>query len=99
MNIEDFKPYEQFAWSEVEDFPWNDWKECALDAGLSEEFSSVGRSVMREAFQHSWNDELSKECGWKDNGREMIAQAKVKPDQTLARWQHLLETDGLYLEG
>lgn len=45
-------------------YPWDDWKEAALKAGVDEEVAQAGRDAMREAANHGWGDDLMKECGW-----------------------------------
>ena len=67
------------------DYPWDRWEKAALTIGLSPELASAGRSVFREAFQHSWPDDLMVECGWLDGGTRMIYQALAFPAQCLAR--------------
>jgi len=54
----------------------------------------LGRAVMREAHQHNWRDHLKIECGWNDDGEEMLELALSEPEQAAKRWEHLLQTDG-----
>lgn len=75
------------------DYPWDRWEKAALTIGLSRELASAGRSVFREAFQHSWSDDLMVECGWLDGGTRMIYQAIAFPEQCLARWTALYAQD------
>lgn len=77
------------------DYPWDRWEKAALTIGLSPELASAGRSVFREAFQHSWPDDLMVECGWLDGGTRMIYQALAFPEQSLARWTALYAQDNL----
>ena len=81
-------------------YPWDEWKQEALAAGLFPETASLGRAVMREAFQHNWCDQLKYECGIynADTAAGMIACAKEQPDLVEARWRWLLETDGLRID-
>lgn len=75
-------------------FAWDDWQERARAAGVAAGLAQLGRSLMREADQHGWREELQRECGWDDDGAAMIALALSKPDEALARWSRLLDTDG-----
>jgi len=78
-------------------YPWDDWQRAALAAGVADELANLGRAVMREAYQHSWCEELRDECG---AGREeaaegMIFEALEQPNWAHSRWSWLLATDGL----
>jgi len=75
-------------------YPWDFWEKRALEAGLARELAVLGRAVMREAHQHNWRNHLKTECGWSDNGAEMLELALSKPEQAAERWEHLLQTDG-----
>lgn len=78
-------------------YPWDLWQHEALDAGLAPELATLGRAVMREAYQHDWCDRLKYECGIDnpDTAAGIIACAKEQPFLTENRWQWLLVTDGL----
>lgn len=78
-------------------YPWDLWQREALDAGLAPELAALGRSVMREAYQHDWCDRLKYECGINNphTAAGMILCAKDQPFLTETRWQWLLATDGL----
>jgi hypothetical protein len=39
-------------------FPWDDWQIEAVAAGVGPDLASLGRAVMREAYQHDWCDRL-----------------------------------------
>ena len=81
-------------------FPWDDWQREALASGLDAELASLGRAVMREAYQHDWCDRLKYECGI-DNAATaagMTSCAKDQPHVVEARWQWLLATDGLRVD-
>ena len=75
-------------------YPWDFWETRAIEAGLPEELAILGRAVMREAHQHNWNPHLQAECGWLDNGEQMLELATSEPHKAKKRWEHLLETDG-----
>lgn len=75
-------------------FPWDHWKERALAAGMRPELAVLGRAVMREAYQHAWNEDLQRVCGWEDEGNAMLVAALEAPEQAAAEWQSLLDTDG-----
>ena len=81
------------------EYPWDDWQRDALAAGLDPELATLGRAVMREADQHGWCDSLKYECGIQGESPEisagMILSAQEQPEWQKARWQWLLETDGL----
>ena len=78
-------------------YPWDDWHREALASGLDAQLASLGRAVMREAYQHNWCDRLKYECGIDnvDTAAGMISCAKDQPHLVEARWQWLLATDGL----
>jgi len=76
-------------------YPWDDWERMALAAGLSSALASLGRSLMREADQHSWCGRLRRECGWNDDGRSLLGRLLAQPRRTAARLQWLYATDGL----
>lgn len=75
-------------------YPWDDWQRMALARGVPEELATLGRAVMREAHQHAWGERLRSLCGWKDEGRRMIALALRSPETARLRWGWLLESDG-----
>ncbi len=79
---------------EVGDFPWDRWETQAKAAGVIDDLVQLGRSLMREAVQHTWDDNLQKECGWSDNGAAMIQLALSDPEAARKRWNHLMQTDG-----
>jgi hypothetical protein len=78
-------------------YPWDDWQRAAEAAGVAPELATLGRSVMREAYQHDWCAQLKYECGLDnpDTAAGMIACAREQPHLMEARWQWLLATDGL----
>ena len=75
-------------------YPWDFWETRALEAGLANELAVLGRAVMREAVQHNWRPQLQAECGWNDEGEEMLELALSEAKQAAERWEHLLQTDG-----
>lgn len=75
-------------------YPWDRWERKALAAGVPVELATLGRAVMREAYQHDWEARLKALCGWSDWGRCMIEQAVRMPAVMQQRWQRLLDTDG-----
>ena len=75
-------------------FPWDLWEQKAKDAGISDALAAIGRSVMREAVQHSWPADLMSECGWVDGGNQMIAFAHDDANAAETRWRYLLDSDG-----
>jgi hypothetical protein len=76
-------------------YPWDDWERAALAAGLDKDLAGLGRLVMREAFQHLWDERLQSLCGWRDQGQEMIKRALRAPRKMRQQWDILLRTDGL----
>lgn len=75
-------------------YAWDRWELQALAASLPRELAQLGRAVMREAVQHTWEPELQAECGWEDAGQAMLALAQREPRAATVRWEHLLATDG-----
>lgn len=75
-------------------YPWDAWHRWAIAQGLNESLAELGRSVIREAYQHDWNARLKSLCGWKDDGRRMVRLALYSPETARKRWQRLLDTDG-----
>lgn len=76
------------------DYPWDGWQRWAFAQGVPLELAELGRSVIREAWQHGWSEALRAECGWRDDGRAMLALARTNPARAEARWSDLLDTDG-----
>lgn len=106
MNPSPFPNFQPYEPTEVDNriagclpgaYPWDDWQHEALAAQVFPELAALGRSVMREVYQHGWCDALKYECGIDnpETGAAMIASAKEQPDLTASRWQWLLVTDGL----
>ena len=78
------------------DYPWDHWVARARVDGVGEELAGLGRSLVREFFQHGWSPKLGPFCGYGDPaGARMIAFAKDVPEIAGERWQWLLDTDGL----
>jgi len=75
-------------------YAWDEWQQRAKAAGVAEDLAQLGRSLMREADQHSWPEELQAECGWDDDGATMIALAVADPTAARDRWSWLMNTDG-----
>jgi len=75
-------------------YPWDDWEKDALAAGVPKDLAGLGRLVVREAYQHDWDDHLKSLCGWYDRGGRMIKLALRSSEKARRRWEHLLETDG-----
>ena len=76
-------------------YPWDDWHRWSLAWGLDEKLAALGRSTIREAYQHSWDDQLKRLCGWRDDGQAMLSLALAKPRTARRQWAILLRTDGL----
>lgn len=78
--------------SHGDSYPWDYWMERAVKAGVDVDLATLGRSVMREQYQHSWGvhaDEVSILAG-----DDMIRLALDEPYTAQARWSWLLRTDG-----
>ena len=76
------------------EYPWDDWQAWAIEDGIEEKLAQLGRAVIREASQHNWPEKLKGECGWEDDGADMIRIAKHSPDKARIRWEYLLASDG-----
>ena len=79
-------------------YPWDFWEQRALARGVPRDLAGLGRAVMREADQHCWSARLQSLCGWRDEGRRMIALALRAPETARSRWEWLMEMDGLRLD-
>lgn len=75
-------------------YPWDDWQRHAIARGVPAELASLGRAVIREAWQHEWSERLRSLCGWSDDGRRMLRLALRNPQLAEKRWSRLLDTDG-----
>ena len=94
-------PEEVFR-SDVGHFPWDEWERWALAEGLDVEIAGQARLLIREAFNHGWNERLMSLCGWRDDGQELFRLARSSPKEALYLWDILMRTDGLrgdYLPG
>jgi hypothetical protein len=76
-------------------YPWDGWERRALATGVTKELAQLGRAVMREAYNHGWDERLKTFCGWNDDGAQMLADALRAPASVLRQWEILLRTDGL----
>jgi len=76
-------------------YPWDDWERHALARGLDAELAGLGRLLIREAFNHSWEAWLQHRCGWGDDGRALLALALRAPKSARRQWEILMRTDGL----
>ena len=80
----------QLVAAEVKSQPWEDWEERALSAGVSHRLARLGARVMRESWQHEWEDSAHL-CTRSWNMTELA----LRSPRTAARlWNLLLETDG-----
>jgi hypothetical protein len=75
-------------------YPWDGWQHWAFAHGVSMELATLGRAVIREAWQRGWDEKLRAECGWRDDGRAMLALALSDPALAAITWTKLLDTDG-----
>lgn len=76
------------------EYPWDDWEAYAKAQGVPEALASLGRAVIREAYQHGWSSKLKSLCGWRDDGQRMLKLALRSSQTARKRWQRLLDTDG-----
>ncbi len=76
-------------------YPWDDWERHALASGLDAGLAGLGRLLIREAFNHSWESWLQNLCGWGDDGRALLALALRAPRTARRQWDILMRTDGL----
>lgn len=80
--------------SAVGAYPWDGWEQHALAQGVPADLATLGRAVIREAWQHEWSERLRSLCGWSDDGRRMLRLALRNPQLAEKRWSRLLDTDG-----
>ncbi|HIE96017.1 MAG TPA: hypothetical protein EYG03_30255 [Planctomycetes bacterium] len=92
----EFRPVEWPEWTNAGPgkFPWDAWQTKAVAAGVPDDLATFGRSVMREAYQHSWDPPLQRECGMEDEGQQMIDDVLQTQEEIRLRWSYLLYTDG-----
>ncbi len=76
-------------------YPWDDWERWALACGVEAELAALGRLLIREAYQHGWEDWLQNLCGWADDGQALLTLALGSPVEARWCWSRLMETDGL----
>jgi len=76
-------------------YPWDDWHRWSLAQGLNERLAGAGRLLIREAYNHSWDEWLKAECGWSDDGQALLDYALRFPQAANRRWDILMRTDGL----
>lgn len=77
--------------SSTGNYPWDVWERRAIAEGVSKELAALGRSLMREAYQHNWDEAKCGEAGWNDRGEKMIQIALATPSMTTFRWRFMLE--------
>jgi hypothetical protein len=76
-------------------FPWDDWERWALSRGLHPDIAGQARLLIREWFNHSWDECLRQLCGWSDDGRALLQFGLKSPKKSLRQWDILMRTDGL----
>ncbi|EHQ7937283.1 hypothetical protein LB747_003993 [Salmonella enterica] len=72
-------------------YGWDAWELYALHEGVSPDLASLGQSVMREWYSHSWG-RFSEEVGF-SAAESMIRQAKDNPEKVEERWEFLLSEE------
>ena len=72
-------------------YGWDAWELYALHEGVSPDLASLGRSVMREWYSHSWG-RVREEVGF-SAAESMIKQAKDNPEKAEERWEFLLSEE------
>ena len=75
-------------------YPWDGWEKHALAQGVAPDLAALGRAVIREAWQHGWDEGYRSLCGWRDDGRRMLRLALRNPALAEKRWERLMEIDG-----
>jgi hypothetical protein len=75
-------------------YPWDGWEKWVRAQGVTAELAKLGRAVIREAWQHGWDEPLCELCGWCDDGAQMLQLALRDPVLAEQRWSRWLETDG-----
>ena len=75
-------------------YPWDEWERWALAQGLDPRVAGQARLLIREAFNHGWEDWLKIICGWSDDGRALLEFAQRAPERALRQWGILMRTDG-----
>jgi hypothetical protein len=75
-------------------YPWDGWEKWAVTQGVPAQIAALGRAVIREAWQHGWDERLKSLCGWSDDGRRMLRLALRNSALAQKRWTRLLDTDG-----
>jgi len=70
---------------------WERWFERALEQGVDEDLASLGRSLICEAHMQGWEPDRRAECGWFDDGEQMLELALLTPEHAQAHWRALLD--------
>ena len=74
------------------EYPWDEWEDQALAAGVHPDLAALGRAVFRDQCQHDWN-KFYGEVG-PSAAEIMIDLALKNPARAKERWTYLLQTDG-----
>lgn len=73
---------------------WDLWRKWAIEDGVPDELAFLGSQVIRQAHEDDWTEELQRECGWEDDGENMMWCALNIPEKCRIRWQYLIDSDG-----
>ena len=72
-------------------FPWDEWEEAAKARGIERTLVELGREVIRDADQHSWNRNLQELC----DEETLLDLLTRSPYLGRRLCELLIETDGL----
>jgi hypothetical protein len=76
-------------------YPWDVWERRAIAEGVSKELAGLGRSLMREAYQHNWDENKCTNAGWNDRGELMIQCALHDAENARRVWHRMLTCDAM----
>jgi hypothetical protein len=77
--------------AEPEEPLWDRWCVRAREEGVEPELARLGRAVIWASRSPSVDDERRAECGWLDDGEDMLELALDDPEAAAEGWRAVLE--------
>lgn len=79
--------------SNARKYVWDFWQACALLAGVREDVSEVGRSMICAYYTRAWPASMDEDIGV-PAFQNLILHALTEPAATAVRWNELIAKDG-----